>query len=109
MDLQIGRLNLSTPASGGPRRPAGAAQFVLPASKADVATDIPATPPPDVLREVEAAGRRAEELWNARRELHFDVDDESGRVIIQVRDREGRVIRTIPPSEALDVMSGRGI
>jgi hypothetical protein len=73
------------------------------------ADDIPATPPPDVLREVEAAGRRAEELWNVRRELHFDFDDDSGRVVVEVRDLEGRVMRTIPPSDALDIVSGRGI
>jgi FlaG protein len=107
MDLRIGHHNLPAPATGAPRRPAGAAQFALPAAAASA--EIPASPPPDVLREVEAAGRRAEELWNARRELHFDVDDESGRVIIQVRDLDGHVIRTIPPSEALDIMSGRGL
>ena len=36
------------------------------------------------------------------RELHFETDEETGRVIIQVRDLEGNVIRTIPPSDALD-------
>jgi FlaG protein len=110
MDLRIGHLNLTTPATGRPRRPAGAAQLALPAAKAEAARAavVPATPPPDVRREVEAAGRRAEALWNARRELHFDVDDESGRVIIQVRDLDGQVIRTIPPSEALDIMSAGG-
>ncbi len=35
------------------------------------------------------------------------MDEDSGRVIVQVRDLDGRVIRTIPPSEALDVLSGR--
>ena len=109
MDLRIGYLNLPGPVTGPRRTAPGAAQFALPASKGEVAADIPATPPPDVLREVEAAGRRAEKLWNARRELHFDVDEDSGRVVIQVRDLEGHVIRTIPPSEALDIMSGRGI
>src|SRR5918999_5864112 len=105
MDLRIGQFNLPTPSTGGPRRPAGAGQFALPETKGS--TEIPATPPPDVLREIQAAGARADELWNARRELHFEISD-SGRVIVQVRDLEGRVIRTIPPSEALDVMSGRG-
>jgi flagellar protein FlaG len=108
MDLRIGHFNLPAPAEG-PRRAAGGGQFALSASRGEAAADIPATPPPEVLREVELAGRRAEELWNARRELHFDVDDESGRVVIQVRDLDGHVIRTIPPSEALDIMSGRGI
>jgi hypothetical protein len=30
-------------------------------------------------------------------------------VIVEVRDLEGHVIRTIPPSEALDVMAGAAI
>ena len=34
------------------------------------------------------------------------MDDKSGRVIVQVRDLDGHVIRTIPPSEALDILSG---
>jgi hypothetical protein len=105
MDLRIGQFNLPTPATGGPRRPSGAAPFALPEEKASA--EIPASPPPDVLREIQAAGARAEELWNARRELHFEVND-SGRVVIQVRDLDGHVIRTVPPSEALDIMSGRG-
>ena len=58
---------------------------------------------------MQAAGRRAEELWLAQRELHFQVDDDTGRVIVQVRDLEGNVIRTVPPSEALDIMAGQGI
>ena len=106
MDLRIGQLGLTTP-STAPRRPAvQPAGFGLP-EPAD--TTIPPSPPPDVLREVKDAGRRAEELWLAQRELHFSVDDDTGRVIVQVRDLEGRVIRTIPPSEALDIMSGQGI
>jgi hypothetical protein len=107
MDLRIGNLSLSTPPTG-PRRTPGGAPFDVPAAK-DVAADVPAAPPPEVLREIEQAGRRAEELWNARRELHFEIDDASGRLVIQVRDVEGQVIRTIPPSEALDIVSGRGV
>jgi FlaG protein len=106
MDLRIDKLGFSTPPTA-PKRPAlAAAGFGLPEP---VDTSIPDVPPPDVLREVQEAGRRAEELWNARRELHFQVDDDTGRVVVQVRDLEGHVIRTIPPSEALDIMSGRGI
>jgi hypothetical protein len=107
MDLRIGHLNLGPPPTR-PRRTAAGAQFAPAAGKRDAAA-VTASPPPDVLRKVEAAGRRAEELWNARRELHFEVDDDSGRVIIQVRDGEGNVLRTISPSEALDIISGSSV
>ena len=38
--------------------------------------------------------------------LHFAYDDSSKRVVIQVRDTNGNVLDTIPPSKALDVVSG---
>jgi len=76
----------------------------------DVAViSLPPSPPPEVLDEVAAARDRAAELAAANRELHFSMDEASGRVIVQVRDLEGNVIRTIPPSEALSVMSGQPI
>jgi uncharacterized FlaG/YvyC family protein len=70
---------------------------------------LPPSPPPEVLDEVAAARDRAAELAASNRELHFSVDGESNRVIVQVRDLAGNVIRTIPASEALDVMTGRPV
>jgi flagellar protein FlaG len=89
MDLRIGHLTFSSPAA-----PRGTGV-------------IPSAPPPGVLRAVDRAAARAEELWSEGRELHFEMDGDSGRVIVQVRDLDGRVIRTIPPSEALRILSGR--
>jgi flagellar protein FlaG len=109
MDLRIGHLNFSAPPAA-PKRAAGdpaGAQFALPRVDSAEIGGVPAEPPPDALREVDRAAARADELWRDQRELHFAMDEDSGRVIVQVRDLEGRVIRTIPPSEALDVLSGR--
>lgn len=75
--------------------------------KGDVAViSLPPSPPPELLDEVAAARDRAAELAAGNRELHFSTDQETGRVIVQVRDLQGNVIRTIPPSHALHVMSG---
>jgi len=63
-------------------------------------------PPPELRAEVERAAERAAELASQNRELHFAKDEDSGRIIVQVRDLDGNVIRTIPNSEALDVLSG---
>ena len=60
----------------------------------------------DVLAAVDAAWERAAELAAQGRELHFSTDKLTGRVIIEVRTLAGEVLRTIPPSRALDVMSG---
>jgi len=67
---------------------------------------IPATPPIEVLDEIGAAADRAHQLWSQNRELHFRRDASSGRLVIEVRDRGGNTIRTLSPSEALDVLEG---
>jgi len=113
MSFEIGPLPPVTPGVA-PRRPAPAAtaDFSVTlaraaAPKGDVAViSLPPSPPPEVLDEVAAARDRAAELAANNRELHFSTDQETGRVIVQVRDLQGNVIRTIPPSHALHVMSG---
>ena len=72
----------------------------------DASDVIPASPPPEVLAEVDAAWERSAELAAQNRELHFKHDEVSGRTIIEVRTLDGEVLRTIPPSKMLDVMSG---
>ena len=66
---------------------------------------LPASPPAHVLRDVARAAQRADELQDLGCELHFETDADH-RVLVQVRDLKGRVLRTIPPSEALEVLSG---
>jgi hypothetical protein len=85
----------------------------LAASKAPAAdaavVSLPASPPEEVRNAVGAAAARAAELRAQNRELHFEKDPSSGRVIIEVRDLAGNVIRTIPPSRALDIMAGAAL
>ena len=114
MDLRIGHLNFSAPPA--PVKPTAkegpaAAEFSLSMPREDKAVigGIPAVPPEDALREVDRAAARADELWYDKRELHFEMDQDSGRVIVQVRDLDGNVIRTIPPSEALDIIAGKAL
>ena len=113
MSFEIGPLPPVQPGAA-PRRPAHApgADFSAHLARAaapagDVAViSLPPSPPPEVLDAVAAARDRAAELAASNRELHFRKDEETGRVIVQVRDLAGNVIRTIPPSHALAVMSG---
>ena len=55
---------------------------------------------------VDRAAERVDELHADNRELHFSTDEQSGRVIIEVRDLDGNVLKTIPPSKAMDILSG---
>jgi hypothetical protein len=77
-------------------------------AKADAAVlSLPGSPPAEVLDEVGAAADGAEQLAEQGRELHFETDEKTGRVIVQVRDlASGQVIRTIPPKDALSVLTG---
>ena len=67
---------------------------------------IPSVPPEDLHAEMDRAAQRVDELKAQGRELHFAYDKSAGRVQVQVRDLDGNVIRTIPPSKALAVASG---
>jgi hypothetical protein len=114
MSFEIGPLPPVGPATPTRRPAAPTPGFSLdlarPAAVVDSAhLSLPGTPPPEVLDAVGAAAARAAELRAANRELHFRKDEHSGRVIVEVRDFEGNVIRTIPPSKALDVMAGAAV
>lgn len=122
MSLEIGRLGFLPPpamprpgAAGGPGAPGdftralAGAQGARAVAAPSGAGAVPPTPPPEVIDAVHAAAARAQELHEQNRELHFHKDERTGRVIVQVRDLRGNVIRTIPPSQALDVMSGAAL
>ena len=102
------------PVSGGVERTGQAARSAPPPPKADFdsaldaavnVSTLPASPPPAVLEDMHTAARVFEELHAESRELHFETTGD-GRVIVQVRDLDGNVIRTIPPAKALDVAAG---
>ena len=111
MSLEIGRFSPNLHAAALLRRPAAgradaAGQGAPAAKEAAKPSDIPATPPADVRTQVEEAAKRAAEYAANNRELHFAKDAETGRIVVQVRQLDGRVIRTVPPSHALALMTG---
>jgi len=79
-------------------------------ARADAATlssgEIPASPPPEVLAACDAAGRVARELHAQGRELRFVPGEGGDPLRIEVRDLDGNVLHTIPPSRLLDVATG---
>jgi hypothetical protein len=96
------------PQAHQPRAVEGTSRAPFPAAlrSASVTVDtIPASPPPEVLEQMQSAAVVAEKLRSMKRELHFEPQP-NGRVVVQVRDLDGNVIRTVPPSHALDVAAG---
>jgi hypothetical protein len=92
--------------AGTPAGPAAPAEAHGAASEAVAVDATPSRPPAEVLAQMEAASRRYDELRAQKRELHFTHDDQRNRVVVEVRDLEGNVLRTIPPSKALDIIAG---
>lgn len=108
MSVQFGHLRLVEPTAVTPAHDPHRAA-VAPATPADAAVTsdfLPASPPAEALDAVGAAFDRVHEMYDDKRELHFEMDPTSNRVVVQVRSLDGTVIRTIPPSEAMDIMSG---
>ena len=85
--------------------PAQGAGFSAALDAAVNVSTLPASPPPSALEDMHVAARVFEELRAQQRELHFESAG-NGRVVVQVRDLEGNVIRTIPPAQALEVAAG---
>jgi flagellar protein FlaG len=75
---------------------------VPPAARVDA---IPASPPPELRHEILAAQRAAEDMHERGRELHFEMA--GGRLRIELRDLDGNVLKTIPPSHALEIAGGK--
>jgi hypothetical protein len=64
------------------------------------------SPPQEVLEQMGQAARAYDSLHARGRALHF-AHETSGRLSIEVRDARGNVLRTLSPSEALQVAAGK--
>jgi len=107
-----------------PRRPEAAASATVATSARAVAidpggvdvpnrVDVPDTvdtfashPPPEVLDAIATAARASARLAESGREMHFRVNPRGGGVTVEVRDLQGNLCSTVPPSAALDVAAG---
>jgi flagellar protein FlaG len=113
MTLQIGRFtpyeHLATSALGRAVTPAPQQPFAersVARVEDTIVGDVPPAPTEEARAMVDRAAERVEQLHADDRELHFSREEGTNRVIIEVRDLDGNVIKTIPPSKALDIMSG---
>ena len=68
--------------------------------------DLPAGPPPEVLQQIDVAWERARELFDSALELHFEVDEELGRVWAELRASDGSLVQRLSASEALALACG---
>ena len=110
MTLQIGRFtpyeHLATSALGRAVTHAAPQERFVAAVEDTIVGEVPPAPTEEARAMVDRAAERVEQLHADDRELHFSREEGTNRVIIEVRDLDGNVIKTIPPSKALDIMSG---
>jgi hypothetical protein len=87
----------------------GANTFIaeLTASDRDLRIDAaPGRPPPEVLDQIEAAGRIHDQLRESGHEVRFSTRQGEG-VAAELRDREGNVVKSMSIAEVLDVAAGK--
>ena len=104
-------MNMDVPPLGAVERTSSAARPAAPPGRpfegaVAASPDIPPSPPPEVMRDVEAAAQRVDWIREQGHELHFEVDPETRRVRVEVRNLEGEVVRVIPASEGLAIAIG---
>lgn len=93
-----------TSATSGSSGPAPSA-----AVKVDIAgaqSDIPSSPPEEVLDAMTTASAAWEKLAETNRGLSFKIDEATGKVVVGVHDADGNLLFTVPASKALDIAGG---
>ena len=68
----------------------------------------PSTLPLEARRAIDQTMAGTDAMFDAQRELHFEVNEKTGTVEIELRDLDGNILRRIPPGEALDLLAGAG-
>lgn len=80
-----------------------------PARRQIVSQGLPSEPPAALQAEYSAAARVIEDLAARQVNLHFEIDESTNRVHVQMLDSNGQVIREIPAKSLLDSLSGGGL
>jgi hypothetical protein len=68
--------------------------------------DIPASPPPEVLDAIARAHAACERLEASGRQMHIDLDQVSGRLVLELTDAYGTPLRRLSPRALLDLAAG---
>src|SRR6516164_2484462 len=70
---------------------------------------IPSAPPPEVLAQIETAGKTYEALQAEGYEVHYSQSPDTRRVTAELRNSEGQVVKTLTPSEAIALAAGEAL
>jgi hypothetical protein len=109
MSFDIGSVG-HTPAAAPSQTPRSSApapaQAAHPTDTVTVDT-IPATPPPEVHDAMGVAHHAYHNLKAQGSELRFKINEQTGKLTVEVHDVHGNLMFTVPASTVLDVASGQ--
>jgi hypothetical protein len=71
--------------------------------------DIPASPPPEVLDAIGRAHDAFERLEASGRHVHFDLNEASGRLALELTDASGTPLRSLSAREVLELAAGSAL
>jgi hypothetical protein len=71
--------------------------------------DIPASPPREVLDAIARAHAAYERLEASGRHVHFDLNEVSGRLAIELTDASGTPLRGLSPRTVLELAAGAAL
>lgn len=87
-----------------PHAAADPAASSRPAEVAAIVDTMPTSPPADVWKDIQTANSKWHDLQEKQLNLRFSV--EGRRVVVEMVDPTGQVVRRMPPGEAVDMASG---
>jgi uncharacterized FlaG/YvyC family protein len=79
------------------------------ASARDGSSTGASSPPAELQQDLATAQQVIADLASRQVNLHFEVDQSSGKVRIEMIDGNGKLIREIPARRLLDTLSGGGL
>jgi hypothetical protein len=68
--------------------------------------DIPASPPPEVLDAIARAHEAYERLEASGRHVHFNLNEASRRLVLELSDASGTPLRSLSPRTVLELAAG---
>jgi hypothetical protein len=68
--------------------------------------DIPASPPPEVLDAIARAHEAYERLEASGRHVHFNLNEASRRLALELSDASGTTLRSLSPRTVLELAAG---
>ena len=104
----VGRTPAAAPAANRSRPTAAPSPAVHDADTVTVDT-IPASPPDEVHDAIGVANQAYQNLKASGSELRFKVNEETGKLSVEVHDVHGNLMFTVPASTVLDVASGASL